>query len=120
MRIASIVACFTLALVGAATTAVAQTEHHFTSVNVEYEGTRIWLPATFTVKKGDKVQIHLINNVPSEPDHHGFAIPHFQIAEVVHRGKPTTVSFTADKAGIFPVQCHLHPAHVGGQLIVLE
>jgi len=26
----------------------------------------------------------------------------------------------ADKAGIFPIICQLHPAHVGGQLVVLE
>lgn len=95
-------------------------EHFFTSVNVEYEETKVWVPSTFVVKKGDKVQIKLINNVPTEPDNHGFAIPNFGIAEVVMRGEPKTVTFVADKAGIFPIQCHLHPAHIGGQLIVLE
>jgi hypothetical protein len=30
------------------------------------------------------------------------------------------VSFTADKAGVFPIKCHLHPAHVVGQMVVLE
>ena len=36
------------------------------------------------------------------------------------RGQPKTVEFTADRAGIFPIICQLHPAHVGGQLVVLE
>jgi len=116
---ASAIAAAAVLAAGIAAPAVAA-DHRFTSVNVEYEGTRIWLPATFIVRKGDKVQIQLINDMPSEPDNHGFAIPHFGIAETVYRGKPKTVEFTADKAGIFPIQCHLHPTHVGGQLVVLE
>jgi nitrosocyanin len=91
-----------------------------TMVNVEYEGTKIWLPGTLVVKKGSKVTLKLINNVPSDPKEHGFAIPAYNIAETVARGEPKTVEFTADKAGIFPITCHLHPAHVGGQLVVLE
>ena len=31
---------------------------------------------------------------------------------------PNTVEFTADKVGVFPYSCQLHPAHVGGQLVV--
>jgi nitrosocyanin len=91
-----------------------------TMVNVEYEGTKIWLPGTLVVKKGTKVTLKLINNVPADPKEHGFAIPAYNIAETVVRGEPKTVEFTADKAGIFPIICHLHPAHVGGQLVVLE
>jgi len=109
---------FSLSLLLAAPLAAA--EHHLTSVNIEYENTKVWVPSTFTVKKGDTVKLTLINNVMSEPDHHGFAIPNFGIAETVMRGEPKTITFTADKAGIFPIQCHLHPAHVGGQLVVLE
>ena len=43
----------------------------FTAVNVEYEGSKIWVPSTFTVKRGTKVTLKLINNVPSEPQEHG-------------------------------------------------
>ena len=92
----------------------------FTVVNVEYEGTKIWLPATLVVHKGDKVKIRLINNVKSDPNQHGFAIPAYNVAVVVTRGEPNNVEFVADKAGIFPINCQLHPAHVGGQLVVLE
>jgi hypothetical protein len=35
-------------------------------------------------------------------------------------GKSEIIEFKADKAGIFPIICHLHPAHVGTQLVVLE
>ena len=90
-----------------------------TIVNVEYEGSKIWLPGTIAVPKGTKVTLKLVNNVPSEPAQHGFAIPAYNIQEVVNRGEPKTVEFTADKAGVFPISCQLHPAHVAGQLIVL-
>ena len=92
---------------------------NMTMVNMEYEGTKLWLPGTITVKKGTKVVLKLINNVPSDPNQHGFAIPAFNVAEIVARGEPKTVEFTADKAGVFPIICQLHPAHVGGQLVVL-
>ncbi len=36
------------------------------------------------------------------------------------RDKPETVDFVADKAGLFRIWCHLHPAHLPGQLLVLE
>jgi len=91
----------------------------FTVVNVEYEGSKIWLPATLVVKKGTTVKLKLINNVPSDPNQHGFAIPAYNIAEVVTRGEPKTLEFKADKDGIFPINCQLHPAHVGGELVVL-
>ena len=91
----------------------------FTVVNIEYEGTKIWTPATLVVKKGTLVKVKLINNVPSDPNQHGFAIPAYNIAEVVTRGEPKTLEFKADKDGIFPINCQLHPAHVSGELVVL-
>ena len=91
----------------------------FTVVNLEYEGTKVWTPGTLVVKKGTLVKLKLINNVPSDPNQHGFAIPAYNIAEIVTRGEPKTVEFKADKDGIFPINCQLHPAHVGGELVVL-
>ncbi len=92
----------------------------YTVVNIEYEGSKIWVPGTIVVKKGTKVTIKLINNVKSDPNQHGFAIPGYNVAAIVNRGEPQTVEFVADKAGIFPIICQLHPAHVGGELVVLE
>ena len=91
----------------------------FTVVNLEYEGTKVWTPATLVVKKGTLVKVKLVNNVPSDPNQHGFAIPAYNIAEVVTRGEPKSVEFKADKEGTFPITCQLHPAHVGGELVVL-
>jgi nitrosocyanin len=92
---------------------------NLTIVNIEYEGTKVWVPGTIVAKKGTKVTLKLINNVPSDPNQHGFAIPDYKIAEIVNRGEPKTVEFTADKAGVFPIICQLHPAHAGGELVVL-
>ena len=92
-------------------------ERTITLVNLEYEGTKIWLPGTIVVKKGTKVTLKLINNTPSGV--HGFQIPGYGVEAVVEKGEPKTVEFTADKVGIFETKCQLHPAHVGGQLVVL-
>ena len=89
----------------------------FTVVNVEYEGSKLWLPGTLVVKKGTKVTITLINNVPS--GQHGFSIPAYKVAEILEKGDKKTVELTADREGIFPIICQLHPAHVGGELVVL-
>ncbi|HZP42281.1 MAG TPA: cupredoxin domain-containing protein [Candidatus Binatia bacterium] len=91
----------------------------FTVVNVEYEGTKMWVPGTIVVKKGTKVALKLVNNVPSDPNQHGFAIPAYEIAEIVNRGEPKSVEFTANKVGVFPIICQLHPGHVGGELVVV-
>jgi nitrosocyanin len=110
-----------LALAVGAEQATAQPKPvNLTIVNIEYEGTKIWVPSTIVVPKGAKVTLKLVNNVPSDPAEHGFAIPDFKVAEIVKRGEPKTVAFTADQAGVFPIICQLHPAHVAGQLVVLE
>ncbi len=93
---------------------------NLTLVNIKYEGSNIWVPAPLVVKKGDTVNLKAINNVKDDPAEHGLAIPAFGVKLVVNRGKPETVQFTADKAGVFLLECHLHPAHVPTQLVVLE
>ena len=95
-------------------------DREITAVNIEYEGSKVWVPSTLVVKKGERVRMKLINKVKSDPPVHGFAIPDFGVKVDVYRDKPETVEFTADKAGLFKVWCHLHPAHLGGQLLVLE
>lgn len=90
----------------------------FTIVNYQYESSRQWLPGTIAVYKGETVEIKLVNEAPSGV--HGFAIPEYDIQEEVLKDKPVTVSFVADKVGIFDMKCHIHPAHVGGQVIVME
>jgi nitrosocyanin len=114
-------AAVALALLGGRGRAAApDADRTLTVVNIEYEGTKIWVPATLVVKKGERVRINLVNKVPTEPNQHGFAIAAFGVQAVVTRGEPQTVEFLADRPGIFPITCQLHPAHVGGQLLVLE
>ena len=95
-------------------------DRQFTVVAIESEGSKFWLPGTLIVKRGDKVKINLVNSIKSEPNTHGYAIEAYGIREVVARGEPKTVTFTADKSGIFTIYCQQHPKHIGGQLLVLE
>lgn len=90
-----------------------------TMVGVEYQGVKMWLPGTIFAKKGQTVSIKIINKIPGEGTSHGFAIDAVGVKEVVGQGDTKTIRFTADKEGIFPIYCQLHPAHVGGQLVVL-
>jgi nitrosocyanin len=103
-----------------ANAAEAKADVQMTFVAIEYEGTKLWLPGTIVAHKGDRVRLNLVNKIPSEPAQHGFAIDAFKVAEVVNRGAPTVAEFVANKTGVFPIYCQFHPAHVGGQLIVLE
>jgi nitrosocyanin len=89
-----------------------------TLVNYETDGVKQWLPGSVIVKKGDDVEITLINNVPSGD--HGFFIPDFKVTKVVSKGKKEIITFKATKTGLFSMKCHLHPAHVGGQLLVID
>ena len=90
----------------------------FTMVSIEADGAKIWLPSVIAVEQGDKVKLTLKNLVPGADNKHGFTIPAYNITEVVTRDEPKTVTFVADKAGVYPYSCQLHPAHIGGSLIV--
>ena len=88
-----------------------------TIVNIETpQAVKIWEPPTLVVKKGDVVKLKLINKLEQE---HGYRITGFKVEKVVQGGQADTVEFTADREGIFTIDCQLHPAHVQGQLIVL-
>ena len=89
----------------------------FTVVNIETpQAVKIWEPPTLVVRKGDSIKIKLINKTEQE---HGYRIADFKVEKVVQGGQAETVEFTADKEGIFTIDCQLHPAHVQGQLVVL-
>ncbi|MBI4347691.1 MAG: cupredoxin domain-containing protein [Elusimicrobia bacterium] len=93
----------------------------FTSVNIEYKGSKVWVPSVFIVKKGDKVKLTLINNAPSGV--HGFAIDEFGIKVAVNndeKDNKKVVEFTAEQPGLYRTYCHMHPAHVGGQILVVD
>ena len=97
---------------------VAAGEITLTVVNIETpQGVKIWEPTSVVAKKGDTVTLKLINR---HADEHGYEIAAFNVKEVVDGNKAKDVSFKVDRSGIFPIKCHLHPAHVVGQLVVLD
>ncbi len=100
--------------------AAAQGERQLNAVNINYEGNNVWTPGTYVVNKGEKVRFKLFNRVKADPNVHGFAIDEFNVKVDVYRDKPETVEFVADKVGIFRIWCHLHPAHLVGQFVVVE
>jgi nitrosocyanin len=108
------------ALVGAVVVAapLGAGEIALTVVNIETpQGVKIWEPTTIVAKKGDTVSLKLINRHAEE---HGFEIAALGVKEVVEGNKAKDIAFKADKAGIFPIKCQLHPPHVAGQFVVLE
>jgi cytochrome c oxidase subunit 2 len=66
-----------------------------TAKNYEYD------PGVITVKAGEHVKL-----IITAIDHdHGFKIDAFHIDQLLKKGEPTVIEFTADKAGTFPFQC---------------
>lgn len=77
-------------------------------------------PNTITVKKGQQVKL-----IITAVDHdHGFKLDDFNINQRLKKGDPTTVEFTADKAGTFPFECSvfcgLGHKRMKGKLVVEE
>jgi cytochrome c oxidase subunit II len=77
-------------------------------------------PNPIHVKKGERVRL-----VITAIDHdHGFKLEAFNIEQKLKKGVPTTVEFTADKAGTFPFKCSVHcgmgHGRMKGTLIVEE
>lgn len=93
-------------------------ERVFRLYTVEINGTKFWLPSTIVVNKGDIVKIEAVTKLEGPAAVHGLSIPEVKIQEVVDN-KVRVFRFTAEKTGIFPVSCHLHPPHVPSQLVVL-
>jgi nitrosocyanin len=89
----------------------------FTLINVVLDGTKIWLPSSLMVQQGDDVELTLINKLE---DPHGFKIEDFGIEEVVQPKAQITVKFTASQPGAHSYICHIHPPHLGGQILVLS
>jgi plastocyanin len=96
--------------------AIAGEPHKFTLINVAVDGTKIWLPSSVVVYQGDEVEITLINKL-DEP--HGFQISDVGITTVVQPKEQAKVTFTAAKSGVHSFGCQMHPAHLGGQFVVL-
>ena len=89
----------------------------FTVITVVLDGTKIWLPSSLIVHQGDDVELTLINKLD---DPHGFQIAALGIEEVVPPKAQLTVKFTAAQPGAHSYICHIHPPHIGGQMLILS
>ncbi len=88
-----------------------------TLVTYEIEGTKQWVPGTIAGYEDEELELTLINKAKGN---HGFMIPSHGVTEVVKKGEKKIVKVKLKKNGIYPMKCHLHPAHIGGQLIILK
>lgn len=86
-----------------------------TLLNVELEGSKIWLPGVLVLKRGEEVKLKLVNK---HKDPHGFAVDELKLQAVVDGAATKEVAVTPARAGTFRLYCHLHPAHIGGQIVV--
>lgn len=62
-------------------------------------------PDVIEVQQGDKVAIHMTNIDFDEDITHGFAINKYDLNFEIQPGQTNTITFTADKAGTFPLYC---------------
>lgn len=75
-----------------------------------------WDPGTIVVKQGEKVELRFFG---VNGDKHDFSLEGYPVSGVVVRGEETIVSFVADKAGIFTLNCLSHPPRMTANLVVL-
>jgi len=90
--------------------------HEFTMTVKNYE----FDPGVATVKKGEKVRL-IITSTDREL---GIRLDAFDINQVLQKGDPTIIEFTAGKAGSFEFKCSMNCGRghgkVKGKLVVEE
>ena len=62
-------------------------------------------PDVIRVRKGDKVTIHITNIEQTRDELHGLAINDYDINLVIDPGETKSVTFKADKSGVFAYYC---------------
>ena len=75
-----------------------------------------WEPGTIVVNQGDVVTLEIIGINGKE---HPLIIEGYDVSATVKRGQITSVTFTADKAGIFKITCGVHLPSMQADLVVL-
>jgi cytochrome c oxidase subunit 2 len=80
----------------------------------------VFEPSVIKVNKGEKVRLII---TATDRDH-GIKIEGYDINQVLKKGDPTTIEFTADKAGTFEFKCSVYCGmghrKMKGKLIVEE
>jgi nitrous-oxide reductase len=62
-------------------------------------------PTKIEVNRGDKVTIHITNIEQTTDELHGFGLNEYNINLVIDPGETKSVTFVADKPGVFPYYC---------------
>ena len=75
-----------------------------------------WEPSQIIVNQGDEVTLEILGVNGAE---HPTVIEDYDVSFTVNRGQLTTVTFTADKPGVFPFRCGIHQPSMVGEVIVL-
>ena len=88
----------------------------FTMTAKNYE----FVPGVITVKKGERVRLI----ITATDRAHGIKIEGYDIDQMLKKDDPTTVEFTADKAGTFEFKCSVYCGmghrKMKGKLVVEE
>jgi nitrous-oxide reductase len=84
----------------------ASVERSGRNVTVKMVAVRSFLaPDVIRVNKGDNVVIHVTNIEQTRDELHGLAINDYDINIVIDPGETKSVTFTADKAGVYAFYC---------------
>ena len=75
-----------------------------------------WQPSFIVVNQGEQVTLEIIGINGAE---HVSSLPPYVDKFTVKRGQLTKVTFTASRAGIFPIICVSHQPSMTGYLVVL-
>lgn len=86
-------------------------------VSTNVQGKNVYIPGTIVVTAG-KSQTLQIYNTTDTP--HGFNIAGLGVQEVLPPGEEHEIVLSGLEGGnVYQVNCHLHPAHRTGTLLVL-
>lgn len=75
-----------------------------------------WQPGFVVAREGEQVTLEIIGINGAE---HVSSLPPFVQSFTVKRGQITRVTFTASRAGLFPIVCVSHQPSMTGYLVVL-
>lgn len=75
-----------------------------------------WQPGFVVARQGERVTLEIIGINGEE---HVSSLPPYVQSFTVKRGQVTRVTFTADRAGLFPILCAIHQPSMTGYLVVL-
>lgn len=86
-------------------------------VSTKVQGKNVYLPGTIVIEEGKPRTLSVFNTTDTP---HGFSIAGTNVEEVLPPGKEHVVKVPPLEAGIYRIDCQLHPPHRSAQLLVIE